>query len=73
MKTKLLKKLRKKGRSQVFVSSITRTNGIITGMSIQYEDEKYGDLLDTCNTEEDIKNEAARIYIADYIQIHKRK
>ena len=39
MKVKLLKKLRKRGRNQINIHSVTKSDGIVVGMSIGYDDD----------------------------------
>jgi len=71
MKTRLLKKLRRKGQNQVHIHSVTTTNGTVTGMSIGYDEDKYGGLFCFGNTEEEVKKKAEHIYIENYLK--KRK
>ena len=68
MKVRLLKKLRRRGQDQVHVHSVTKTNGTITGMSYGYSDDKYSGLFCFGKTEEEVKKQAERIYIEDYIK-----
>lgn len=71
MKVRLLKKLRRKGRSQVHIHSVFKENGNITGMSIGFDAPKYGTLFCIGDTEEDVKKKAEHVYIKDYIQSKK--
>ena len=41
MKTKLLKKLRNIGREMVNIHSITKENGVITGMGYGFDYDEY--------------------------------
>ena len=72
MKYKLLKKLRRRGRNQITIHSITRTDDCITGMSYGFDEDEYRGLFDFGDTEEEVKNKAARIYIEGYLKV-KRK
>jgi len=71
MKTRLLKKLRKRGRSQIHIYSVTKTNGLTTGMSIGYDNNKYSHLFNIGDTERDVYKKAERIYINDYLNSKK--
>jgi len=71
MKSRLLKKLRRRGRNQVHIHSVTKTDGTVTGMRIGYDDDKYSGLFCFGNTEEEVKMKAERIYIEDYIKTKK--
>jgi len=55
MNAKLLKRLRLRGRNQITINSITRTNGTITGMSIGLNEDAYRGLFDFGDTEESQK------------------
>ena len=68
MKVKLLKKLRRRGRNQVHIHSVTKTDGIVTGMSVGYDEDKYGGLFEFGDTKEDVKKKAERIYIEDQLK-----
>jgi hypothetical protein len=68
MKAKLLKKLRRRGRQQITVYSITTEGGTVTGMSIGYNEQEYSGLFEFGDTEEDVLKKAERIYIEDYLQ-----
>ena len=61
MKSKLLLKLRKIGRDQVSIYSVT--SGTTVGMSYGYNDDAYADVYHYGDTREDVKNRAARIYL----------
>lgn len=68
MKVKLLKRLRQKARSEVTIYSITRTDGITTGMSYGHSSSCYRGLFSFGDTEEDIMQKVFRIYMANNIQ-----
>ena len=72
MKVKLLRKLRKEGRNQIHVYSVTRSRNIVTGMSYGFNEDKYSGLFNLGDTEEEVLEKAAKIYINDYILNHKR-
>ena len=72
MKCRLLKRLRRRGRNKVNIHSITRSGDLVTGMSYGFDEDEYGGLFDLGDTEADVKNKAARIYIQGYLD-SKRK
>ena len=72
MKCKLLKKLRCRGRNQITIHSVTRTDNCITGMSYGFDEDEYRGLFELGDTKEEVQNKAARIYIKDYLKA-KRK
>lgn len=72
MKTRLLKKLRRRGRNKIAVTSITRTNGSITGITYSYSDDDYKGFLNTCWSEEELLKKAEQVYIEKYLEA-KRK
>ena len=63
MKTRLLKKLRRKGRDQIRIFSITKTGGVPTGMSYGFDDDCYSGLFDFGDTADEVQNKAAAIYM----------
>lgn len=67
MKTKLLRQLRIIGENQILILSITRTNGIITGMKYRYNDDSYRGLFYFGDTIEDVKRRAYEIYLRNNI------
>lgn len=68
MKAKLLKKLRNRGRDSINIISVTKTGNTITGMSYGYNDDDYKGLFDIGNTEYDVKEKAARIYVKNWLK-----
>jgi len=73
MKVTLLRKLRRRGQSQVNIYSATTTDGITTGMRYGYSDDKYSSLFCFGDTEQDVKKRAERIYIKDYLETERAK
>ncbi len=73
MKVKLLKRLRREGRNQITILSITNTDGISTGMSYSFNDLDYSGLFSFGDTEEDVINKAVKIYIEKQIKILRNK
>jgi len=71
MKTRLLKKLRRVGRKQISIHSIT--TGSSVGMSYGYSDDAYSDLYVLGDTEKSIKNRAMRIYLKSNIEQIRKK
>lgn len=67
MKTKLLRKLRSRGRSQINITSITEQGTRIIEMTYGYNDSKYKGLFDFGDTEESVLKKAERIYIQEYL------
>lgn len=72
MKVKLLRKLRKEGRNQIHVYSVTRSRNIVIGMSYGFNEDKYHGLFNLGDTEDEVLEKAAKIYINYYILNHKR-
>lgn len=73
MKNKLLKKLRARGRNMITVYKITMRGPLVVGMSYSYNDPKYTGLFDLGDTEEDVRNKAARIYMEQEIKRLRQK
>jgi len=67
MKVKLLKRLRRKGRNQIHILSVTKESGMVIGMCISYSDDKYSRLFHFGNTEEQVLKKAETIYIEEYL------
>lgn len=67
MKVKLLKKLRRNGRNKISIHSWTKTDGIVTEMTIGYSDDKYGSLFDFGDTKDVVLRKAEHIYISNYL------
>ncbi len=55
------------------VCSITTTNGTVTGMSYGYDYDEYRGLFKFGNTESDVKEKAARIYLNANIESIRAK
>ena len=72
MKCRLLKRLRRRGRNQVNIHSVTTSGDLVTGMSYGFDEDEYSGLFDLGDTEADVKDKAARIYIQGYLD-SKRK
>jgi len=68
MRIRLLKKLRRRGRSQINIHSITTSSGMVMGMSYGYNDDKYSNLFNYGDTKEDVLKKAEKIYIEDYLR-----
>ena len=68
MKTKLLRRLRKRGRNQITIYSVTTTNGTVTGMKIGYSEDEYSGLFGFGDTEEQVLKKAEIIYIKNHIE-----
>lgn len=73
MKAKLLRKLRDIGEKQINIFSVTTTNGLITGLSYGHNEDLYKDLFDLGDSELDVKNKAANIYINSNINRIRNK
>lgn len=73
MKTKLLRKLRNKGRNMINVYSITTTRGVVTGMRYGYSSPDYRDLFFLGDTEEDVREKAMRIYMEKEVKRRREK
>jgi hypothetical protein len=73
MKVKLLKKLRRIGRDKVNVRSITTTNGVVTGMTIGYDEDEYSGIFSLGDDEATVKEKASRIYLEINIKMIREK
>lgn len=71
MKAKLLKKIRRIGRSQIAIYSVAKTTTwsgeIVTGMSYSYNNDAYRGLFDFGDTEARVRDKAMKIYIEQNI------
>jgi len=67
MKCKLLKRLRRKGRNKITITSVTTIGNLVVGMSYGYDDDKYSDLFGIGDTEDSVNKKAEDIYIKDYL------
>lgn len=63
MKTKLLRKLRNEGRSKINILSLTTSCGMITGMTIGYDEPEYRGLFSLGDSKDTVLNKAAKIYM----------
>jgi len=73
MKTKLLRKLRNRGRNKITINSITTVGNTTTGMKYSYNENEYSGLFDYGDTEQDVKEKACRRYLETNIeQIRKQ-
>jgi len=68
MKVKLLKRLRRNGRNQIEIYSITKEEGITVGMCYGYNSDSYQGLFSIGDTEEEVKLKASKIYIELYLK-----
>ena len=73
MKTKLLRRLRRIGRSQIDIIGVTTTNGTVTGMRIVLNSEEYRGLFDFGNERIDVYRKAERIYITININYIRKR
>lgn len=73
MKTKLLRKLRREGRNEIHIYSITTTEGVVTGMRYGYSSSDYSHLFCFGDTEDDVRDKAMRIYIEKEIERRRKK
>lgn len=73
MKTKLLKKLRRKGRDQIHILSTTKSEGFMIGMSISYSDDAYSGMFEYGDSEEEVLERAARLYLKLNIEQIRKK
>ena len=63
MKVKLLKRLRRIGRDQIQILSVTTTGGCTTGMSYSHPGEGYRELFSFGDTKEEVIERACKIYM----------
>jgi len=73
MKSKLLKKLRRIGRSKINIHSITTIGETTVGMSIGFDEDEYRGLFKFGDTKETVIKKAENIYMSNYIKLHKIK
>lgn len=72
MKVRLLKKLRREAVRQLCITSVTTTNGVITGMTMCYYHDKYSKLFSSGDTKKSVMKKVEHIYINDFLN-GKRK
>lgn len=73
MKSKLLRKLRNNGRTQIDIISVSTQNGINTGMCIGSNGGKYAGVFNYGDTEAEVYKKAVDIYILDNALEIRRK
>jgi len=73
MKTKLLIKLCQIGRNKIDVVSVTTTNGVVTGMSLSFNEKEYRHIWEFGDTELDVKEKASKIYLQTNIENIRKK
>ena len=77
MKAKLLKKLRKKGRNQIDILSVTTTrmwgHEITTGIKYSYQSDEYANLFHIGLTEDEVKNMACKIFLNNNMDYFRQK
>lgn len=73
MKVKLLKKLRRIGRDEVDILSITKTNGIVIGMRYSYNSNEYSGIFSYGDTSQQVIEKACRIYLKTNIDWIRKK
>lgn len=73
MKTKLLRKLRNEGRSQINIISVTTHNNINTGMCIGTNGGKYANIFNYGDTEETVYQKSVNIFLYDNIRQIRNK
>ena len=71
MKVKLLKRLRRQGRNQVNIYSVTTTDSIVTAMTIGFSDREYKGLFNFGDTAEEVLKKAETVYIKKYIKVKR--
>lgn len=68
LKTKLLKRLRERGRNQIHINWVETTGNRVSGMSIGYSDNAYSGLFNPGDTEEEVLKKAEHIFISKYLK-----
>ena len=68
MKSRLLKSLRRSGRNQINILSVTTSGGTVTGFSHSYSDKAYREVWSFGDTEEQVFKKAENIYIKANIE-----
>ncbi len=67
MNIRLLKKLREQGRNKISIYSVIKTDDIVTGMSLGYNESEYCGLFEFGDTKEQVLKKAEHIYIENYL------
>lgn len=73
MKTKLLKRLRKQGRDMITIYSMTTMRCGVVAMSCGYKSDGCRLLFSFGDSEEDVRNKAARIYMEKEVARRRNK
>jgi hypothetical protein len=73
MKVKLLKRIRQQAANEVTVYSITKTNGVVTGMRYGMNSDAYRGLFSYGNTEQDVMRKALQIYFKNNLDAIRKK
>lgn len=77
MKTRLLRKLRNRGRNAITIYSISTTfmweGEVITGMSYSYTGKEYADLFRMGDTPDAVREKACKIWLAKNIDWIRRR
>ena len=62
MKTRLLIKLRERGRNAINIYSVTKSYDTITGMTIGYDYNEYSGIFQYGMTEQEVRDRACKIW-----------
>ena len=73
MKTKLLRKIRAIGRDQVHIYSVTTSNGVVTEMTIGFNEDYYCGLFTFADTEAEVLEKVCKIYLEKNIDSIRKK
>lgn len=69
MKTKLLRKIRRRANNEIHITSITNRGGITIGMSYTHDEDYYSGLFDLGDSKDDVMRKVQHIYF----EKHKSK
>jgi len=73
MKVKLLKRLHRESSNEITIYSVTTTNGIVTGMKIGYNDDRYKGLFKFGNDKQDVMRKVFRLYVESRLEWLRKK
>lgn len=73
MKARLLKKIRLRGRSIIYIYSVSKTNGTVTGMGYSFTGDEYLDLFSYGDTEDEVREKAMEIYLSTNMDSIRKK
>lgn len=73
MKTELLRKIRRRANNEVYISSITRSGSIVTGMTYRYNEDCYNEVFSYGDSENDVMRKVQHIYFENNRERYYKK